>query len=138
VLAERAFVTYTQLDDNPFAAFPSLHAGFPLVIGLFFLLRCGRTRRLGWVAVGFAVAIGFDVVYLGEHWVIDVVGGYALAGGVAWLFTSSVVRAALGALPGNVLGRITALNDALNRRDGGGAEPAPVGLQPQEEAFEAA
>ena len=114
VLLERAFVKYTELDNNPVAAFPSLHAGLPLVIGLFFLLRCERTHRLGWVAVALSLAIGFDVVYLGEHWVIDVLGGYALAGIVAWLFTSSVIRALLGRVPGDPISVLARWNDAMS------------------------
>jgi membrane-associated phospholipid phosphatase len=126
ILLQRSFVHYTELDNNPLAAFPSLHAGLPLVIGLFFLLRCTRTRWLGWIAVLMSAFIGFDVVYLGEHWLVDVVAGYALAATVAYLFISSHLRAALHRLPGDPLGRLIAFNDASSAMTAATRDLEPV------------
>jgi hypothetical protein len=50
-------------DTNPLAAFPSLHAGLPV-----------SQRWWPW-----ALAISVAVVLLGEHWLIDVFAGWALA-----------------------------------------------------------
>jgi membrane-associated phospholipid phosphatase len=116
VLLVRSFVEYAQLDDNPVAAFPSLHAGLPMTIALFFLLRCERARIAGWFAMAFALAIGVAVVYLGEHWIVDVLGGWALAGGVAGLFVSKRVRALMERFPGNPLGFVLAADRLLNER----------------------
>jgi membrane-associated phospholipid phosphatase len=127
VLAERRVTGYTGLDNNPFAAFPSLHAALPLVIGLFFLLRCDRVRWLGWLAVGYALAVGFAVVYLGEHWVLDVLGGYAFAVGVAAMFISPRVRSGCARIRGDPLGRLAALNDVLSRHpDDAQSESIPL------------
>lgn len=114
ILLERSFIQYTGLDNNQFAAFPSLHAGLPMVIGLFFLLRCTRTRWVGWIAVAYSLLVSFAVVYLGEHWVIDVLGGWGLAAIVAWLFVSQRVRREVSRIPGDPLPRLIRLNDRLS------------------------
>lgn len=138
ILAERNFIQYTQADDNPFAAFPSLHAAIPLVIALFFLLRSERQRVLVWPIAAHGLLISAAVVYLGEHWVLDVVAGWALAGFVAWLFVSQHVRAVLHRIPGDPLSRIQQLDARIADlgygsgtpdRDG----PPKVPAQPQPE-----
>ncbi len=70
---------YRHLVGNPVAAFPSMHAAYPTLVFLF--LR-ERWPRRAWLWVPFMVTIWFAVVYLGHHYVIDVVGGivYAVVG----------------------------------------------------------
>lgn len=70
---------YQNLVGNPVAAFPSMHAGYAFLVLLFLRERSGRLA-LGWLGV--TVAIWFATVYLGHHYVVDVIGGaaYALAG----------------------------------------------------------
>lgn len=79
MLFTRGWVDYAGVDTNPVAAFPSLHAGIPLVIGLFLWARWREARVLRLISVAYAALVGFAVVYLGEHWLIDVLGGYAVA-----------------------------------------------------------
>lgn len=100
VLDERVFIPFTRADNNPVAAFPSLHCAVPMALALFFLLRMKSPR---WAAVfaAWGVGISFFVVYLGEHWVIDVVGAYALAGMVAFVLTSSHIARAIRSIPGD-------------------------------------
>ncbi|MGE3073075.1 MAG: phosphatase PAP2 family protein [Dehalococcoidia bacterium] len=86
ILEQRQFIPYTGLDNNPVAAFPSLHAGLPMMMALFLLIRCPRLRVAAVLAFAYSLAMGFAVVYLGEHWVVDVIAGYALAGAVAVIF----------------------------------------------------
>ena len=70
---------YDGLEGNPFAAMPSLHFGSS-VMAARVLSEVGRTPGvLGW---GYALTLGFGLVYLGEHYVIDLLGGFALAEGV--------------------------------------------------------
>lgn len=110
VLLDRGWIEYAALDSNPVAAFPSLHASIPLAVGLFLWFRVPGAR---WAAVAsgvIAFLTGAAVVYLGEHWVLDVVAGWALAGLVAWLFVSPRVRAALHRIPGNPLWRAQQLD----------------------------
>jgi len=65
---------------NPVAAFPSLHAAYALFVVAFFLPRM-RWWWLKGLALLFPLAMGMALVYFGEHWVIDVLAGWALVGG---------------------------------------------------------
>lgn len=60
---------------NLVAAMPSLHASFPFMLLLFFW-PAGWWARIGFGA--YALAMAFVLVYGGEHFVIDVVVGWAL------------------------------------------------------------
>lgn len=113
ILLDRSFIHYTGLDNNPFAAFPSMHACLPMVLTLFLFLRCDRARFLGWVLLVYSLLIGFAVVYLGEHWVVDVLGGYALAGLVALLFTNRHLQRLYARIPGDPVAQLTRFNDAI-------------------------
>ncbi|MGH7264812.1 MAG: phosphatase PAP2 family protein [Candidatus Rokuibacteriota bacterium] len=70
------------LDTNPVAAMPSLHAAFSLVVALGLGLVWPRARRLGYLYV---LTVGFAVVYGGEHYVVDLLAGYAVAAFGFWL-----------------------------------------------------
>jgi membrane-associated phospholipid phosphatase len=63
-------------DPNPVAAMPSLHQAFTILMALA-LYR--ERRRLGIFAACYAAAMGFALVYLGEHYVVDVLAGALLA-----------------------------------------------------------
>lgn len=67
---------YNWLNPDASAAFPSLHAAFPLLCALA-LWRV--TRRGAVVALVWSAAVWFSVVYLGQHYVTDVIGGIVLA-----------------------------------------------------------
>jgi membrane-associated phospholipid phosphatase len=76
-----------QLAANPVAAMPSLHTAFATMIALFVIAKMRSPWR--WAILLYPVAMGLALVYLGEHYVIDLVAGvaYAIAvhGGVgAW------------------------------------------------------
>jgi PAP2 superfamily len=61
---------------NPVAAMPSLHAAYPLMLLLFFW-PAGRAVRVG---LGlYTLAMAFALVYGGEHFVADIVAGWAMA-----------------------------------------------------------
>jgi len=64
---------------NEVAAIPSLHTAIPVMIMLFFW-SSGRTARI--LGLGYALAMGFTLVYTGEHYVIDVVLGWVYSGAV--------------------------------------------------------
>lgn len=74
---------------NPVAAMPSLHTGIACV----FAIGMWRLRRvagvLGWA---YAAAMGLTLVYGGEHYVLDVLAGAALAIG-AWKVADRIVPA---------------------------------------------
>jgi membrane-associated phospholipid phosphatase len=64
---------------NQVAALPSLHAAYPMLLLLFFW-RDGRWARLG---LGlYVLAMGFTLVYTGEHYLTDLLVGWGYAGGV--------------------------------------------------------
>jgi PAP2 superfamily len=67
---------YHSLQGNPFAAMPSLHFGTS-VMAARILSQVGRGHAaVGWA---YALTLGFGLVYLGEHYVIDLLAGLALA-----------------------------------------------------------
>ena len=93
VLIEGGVADYTGLDNNPFAAFPSMHAALPMTMALFLFFGSDRMPRLfSWVMLGYAVGVGASVVYLGEHWLLDVLAGYAFAGVVCAVCCRGPVR----------------------------------------------
>jgi hypothetical protein len=67
---------YRALDPNPVAAIPSLHAAYPFLV-LLFALRFFRWRGL--IVLPYVAAAWFAVVYLGEHYAIDVLLGAVYA-----------------------------------------------------------
>ncbi len=76
-------VSISQLvPANPYAAIPSLHAGYAFLCFLFVVSLAWRTRWR-WIALcGGAVyplAQSWAVVYTGNHYVIDLLAGYAYA-----------------------------------------------------------
>jgi membrane-associated phospholipid phosphatase len=67
---------YDSLGGNPFAAMPSLHFATSVTAARV-LTDTGRVAgALGWT---YAATLGFALVYLGEHYVIDLIAGLALA-----------------------------------------------------------
>jgi hypothetical protein len=62
--------------ENQVAAVPSMHAALPMLICLFLWSKWRHGRAL--LAV-YTVLMGFTLVYAGEHYVFDVLAGWALA-----------------------------------------------------------
>jgi membrane-associated phospholipid phosphatase len=68
-------VLYDTLGGNPWAAMPSLHFATSLMAALL-LAETGTVEGIaGWAYVG---ALGFALVYLGEHYVVDLLAGAAI------------------------------------------------------------
>jgi hypothetical protein len=76
------------------AAMPSEHAAFP-VLELLAFARLGRRYAIGFSC--WVLAVLFSVVYLGEHWVTDVLAGWLLAVAVVAFVRWYVSRAAFPA-----------------------------------------
>lgn len=70
---------YSVFGGNPLAAMPSLHFATS-VMAATLLREVGPVAgALGWA---YAVTLGFALVYLGEHYVVDLIAGAALTVGV--------------------------------------------------------
>jgi membrane-associated phospholipid phosphatase len=70
---------YSSLQGNPFAAMPSLHFGTSVMAARILSQVGPRQSALGWA---YALTLGFGLVYLGEHYVVDLLAGLALAEGI--------------------------------------------------------
>jgi membrane-associated phospholipid phosphatase len=64
------------LSPNLYAAFPSMHSALPFLISLF-AIKIWKKKALPILI--FPVGVWFSAVYLGEHYVVDVLGGIAYA-----------------------------------------------------------
>jgi membrane-associated phospholipid phosphatase len=63
---------------NQIAAMPSLHSAFALLIVVFFMMR---VRKRWWpLLLCYPLAMTFSLVYSGEHYIIDVLVGWAYVG----------------------------------------------------------
>ena len=81
-LSDRDFHQRLSAVGNPVAAMPSLHAGVALFVALFGISRLRRRWR--WLLLLYPLTMSFMLVYYAEHYVIDVVAGFALAALVMW------------------------------------------------------
>ncbi len=72
----RAWPTlYGTLNGNPWAAMPSLHFATSLMAAMLLAETDPRAGAVGW---GYALTLGLALVYLGEHYLVDVLAGAAL------------------------------------------------------------
>ncbi|HEX5469075.1 MAG TPA: phosphatase PAP2 family protein [Gaiellaceae bacterium] len=69
---------------NVVAAVPSLHAAWP-VIGLLVVRKHRLPRWLFWTQAFLTLGVCFAIVYTGEHYVVDIVAGFAFALAAWWL-----------------------------------------------------
>jgi hypothetical protein len=63
-------------DPNPYAAMPSLHVALPAAAAFWYGLR----SWFGRIALVYSAVLGLVVVYGGDHYLADVIAGYAVAG----------------------------------------------------------
>jgi hypothetical protein len=66
-----------EAGSNAVAAMPSLHAGFACLVAIFAISKLRSQWR--WLFVGYPLAMGLTLVYQGEHYVVDLLAGYAYA-----------------------------------------------------------
>jgi len=85
---------YLFINSNPVAAMPSLHAAYPILI-LIFAARIWKLKG-ALPALVYAIAMWLSLIYLGEHYAIDIFAGfiYAIVGVlvVDWASKSSAWR----------------------------------------------
>jgi membrane-associated phospholipid phosphatase len=68
-------VLYDTLGGNPWAAMPSLHFATSLMAALLLAETGPAEGMAGWAYAG---TLGFALVYLGEHYLVDLLAGAAL------------------------------------------------------------
>jgi membrane-associated phospholipid phosphatase len=90
---------YDTLGGNPWAAMPSLHFATSLMSAL---LLAEVNRGAGAAGLAYAGTLGFALVYLGEHYVVDLLAGAALVLAVrrGERYAEPVARAVSRALQG--------------------------------------
>jgi hypothetical protein len=99
---------YSVLGGNPLAAMPSLHFATSMMAAQLLTETGPLAGVIGW---GYATALGVALVYLGEHYVVDLVAGAAL--------TIAIRRLAPRVVPGiRGLGGIVASLEAIAHEDG--------------------
>lgn len=69
---------YQSFNPNPVAALPSMHTGYPFLILLFAVNIWGKK---GLLFLPYFLVLCFSIIYLGEHYLIDIIFGiiYAIA-----------------------------------------------------------
>jgi hypothetical protein len=77
------FKLWTKASPNPVAALPSLHAAFPWLV---MLVAISTFRWWGLLLVPYNLGLWFAVVYLSQHWVVDIIGGILWATAIWALF----------------------------------------------------
>jgi membrane-associated phospholipid phosphatase len=73
----QALIDKGRLVTNQVAAFPSLHAGYAMLLALFVWRTGSWPLRI--VTCLYALAMGFVLVLTGEHWAVDVLAGWLCA-----------------------------------------------------------
>jgi membrane-associated phospholipid phosphatase len=66
---------YQSLGGNPWAAMPSLHFATSVLAALLLAETGADMGAAGWA---YALTLGFALIYLGEHYVVDLVAGTAI------------------------------------------------------------
>ena len=69
---------YAGADPEPNGSMPALHMTIPVLITCFVIALSRRRRRLSLLWLLYPLTMGFAVVYLGEHYVLDVLAGSLL------------------------------------------------------------
>ena len=75
------------IQSDPFASFPSLHAMYPWLIFLY-AIKIKKAKALP--VLIFPVGVWFSAVYLGEHYVVDLIGG-VIYGTCAYLLAEKLI-----------------------------------------------
>lgn len=78
------WTVYQAINPNEVAAMPSLHAAYPWIVYLY-VLRRWKTH----IAIVFPLVMALSLVYMGEHYVVDVLAGFLLAT-LVYLFVDRV------------------------------------------------
>src|SRR5690606_20473646 len=84
---DTAFYTASER-ENLVAALPSLHAAFSLLVAVH--LYSGRRRFYRTLALTYPVAMGFTLVWTGDHYVVDILLGWLAVLAAMWMNSRGV------------------------------------------------
>ncbi len=84
------FQSIYSRNSNVFAAMPSLHSAYPIVV-LYFGVK-NKLGLINWFFGLFVIGIWFSAVYSGHHYLLDVIAGALTAIFGIWLFQYVVIR----------------------------------------------
>jgi PAP2 superfamily len=80
----QSLIDKNKASANPYAAIPSLHSAFSLLVSITMWRRTKR-RWVRGILFAYPIAMVTTLVYSGEHYVVDAIVGFALVWGVvAW------------------------------------------------------
>ena len=80
-------------EPNALAAFPSVHVAATVLVLMAMWTNAGRwrgARSIQCASLLYALAMSFGVVYLGEHYLLDVLGGWLVAS-AGWVFSGWIL-----------------------------------------------
>jgi membrane-associated phospholipid phosphatase len=97
---------YSVFGGNPLAAMPSLHFASSLMAALLLSEAGLLAGAVGWL---YLVTLGFALVYLGEHYVVDLLGGALLT--IAVRRAAPLAEGGIARL-GRAVGRLEAIAQA--------------------------
>ncbi|PAU85465.1 inositol phosphorylceramide synthase [Halorubrum salipaludis] len=80
-----AFMALTGEVNEPANVFPSLHTSLSVTVGTFAVLTRREYPLWTPIAAWLAISVVIATMYLGIHWLTDVIGGTALALGAVYL-----------------------------------------------------
>ncbi|MEO6721187.1 MAG: phosphatase PAP2 family protein, partial [Ferruginibacter sp.] len=84
------FRSIYQKSSNVFAAMPSLHSSYPLIVVYY-----GFKKRLGWINILFVtvtIGIWFAAVYTSHHYILDVLAGVTCAIAGIFIFDKLLLK----------------------------------------------
>ena len=76
-------------ESDVVAAFPSLHAAYVTLFSIF-MFKLGK--KYGFASLPIAGGVYFSIIYLGQHYLVDLLGGVAYAGITAYAVDRMIAR----------------------------------------------
>ncbi|MDA4111511.1 MAG: phosphatase PAP2 family protein [Thaumarchaeota archaeon] len=103
------------IESDKFAAFPSLHGAYAILFSYFMI----RSRlRLAFIALPITIGILFSTIYLGQHYLIDLVGGGIYAAISVVVVEKYLTRKKSNAVTIDVPLQVESQNEAYSSREG--------------------
>jgi len=86
----RVFHSIYSRNSNVFAAMPSLHSAYPIIV-LYYSIK-NKLGYINWFFALFVIGIWFSAVYSGHHYIVDVIAGLLCAVAGICLFQFVILK----------------------------------------------